>query len=77
MRSALTWSRHRIVANAEWPRAEANPRFIVTSLSRVEFGSRFLYENIYNSSTRYAQRVGFINQTLRDSNRLCYDHQPK
>jgi hypothetical protein len=43
-----SWSRRRrVVGKAEWTRAEANPRFIVTSLSRVEAEARFLYENVY------------------------------
>ena len=42
-----SWSRpRRVVAKAEWTRDEANPRFIVTSLSRAEEG-RHLYEKVY------------------------------
>jgi Transposase DDE domain group 1 len=32
---------------AEWTQGEANPRFVVTSLRRVEAGARQLYEDIY------------------------------
>jgi hypothetical protein len=43
-----SWSRRRrVIGKAEWTRGEANPRFIVTSLSRAEAGARQLYENIY------------------------------
>ena len=43
-----SWSRRRrVIGKAEWTRGEANPRFIVTSLSRAETGGRHLYENIY------------------------------
>jgi len=42
-----SWSRQRrVVAKAEWTGGEANPRFIVTSLSQAETG-RFLYEKVY------------------------------
>jgi len=43
-----SWSRkRRVVAKAEWTEGEANPRFIVTSLSRAETNGRFLYEKVY------------------------------
>jgi len=43
-----SWSRRRrVVAKAEWTQGEANPRFIVTSLSQTETNGRFLYEKIY------------------------------
>lgn len=43
-----SWSaRRRVVAKAEHTGGEANPRFVVTSLSRRESGARHLYENIY------------------------------
>jgi Transposase DDE domain group 1 len=43
-----SWSRHRrVVAKAEWTQAEANPRFVVTSLERCEHEARHLYETIY------------------------------
>ncbi len=42
------WSRERrVVAKAEWTQGEANPRFIVTSLSQEEAEARRLYEKIY------------------------------
>jgi Transposase DDE domain group 1 len=43
-----SWSRRRrVIGKAEWTRDEANPRFIVTSLSKAETNGRFLYEKIY------------------------------
>jgi hypothetical protein len=43
-----SWSRQRrVVAKAEWTQGEANPRFIVTSLSADEAKARHLYETVY------------------------------
>jgi len=43
-----SWSRRRrVIGKAEWTQGEANPRFIVTSLSRAEVEARPLYEKIY------------------------------
>ena len=43
-----SWSRERrVIAKAEWTEGEANPRFIVTSLSRAEHEARHLYEKLY------------------------------
>jgi len=43
-----SWSRRRrVIAKAEWTEGEANPRFIVTSLSRAEVKGRHLYEKVY------------------------------
>jgi hypothetical protein len=43
-----SWSRRRrVVAKAEWTQGEANPRFIVTSLSKAKTNGRFLYEKVY------------------------------
>jgi hypothetical protein len=43
-----TWSRERrVVAKAECTQGEANPRFIVTSLTRAECEPRYLYEKVY------------------------------
>ena len=43
-----SWSRRRrVIGKAEWTQDEANPRFIVTSLSRAEAEGRHLYERIY------------------------------
>jgi hypothetical protein len=43
-----TWSRsRRVVAKAEWANGEANPRFVVTSLTRRQCKAKDLYEKIY------------------------------
>lgn len=43
-----SWSRRRrVVAKAEWTRGKANPRFVVTSLSRKDYDARALYEDVY------------------------------
>ena len=43
-----SWSRRRrVIAKAEYTRDEANPRFIVTSLTRAEGEARYLYERVY------------------------------
>ena len=43
-----SWSRERrVIAKAEWTHGEANPRFVVTSLSREEADARRLYEKVY------------------------------
>ena len=47
-RTRDSWSRERrVVAKAEWTKGEANPRFVVTSLSREEHEARHLYEKVY------------------------------
>jgi hypothetical protein len=43
-----TWSRRRrVVAKAEWANGEANPRFVVTSLTRRQCKAKDLYEKVY------------------------------
>jgi hypothetical protein len=43
-----SWNRQRrVVAKAEFTKDEANPRFIVTSLSRSECKAPYLYEKVY------------------------------
>jgi hypothetical protein len=47
-RTLDSWSRERrVVAKAEWTGGAANPRFVVTSLSRDEHEGRHLYEKLY------------------------------
>jgi hypothetical protein len=36
-----------VIGKAEWTRGEANPRFIVTSLGRIQVAGRVLYEDVY------------------------------
>jgi hypothetical protein len=43
-----SWSRkRRVIGKAEWTQGEANPRFIVTSLSQADGDGRRLYEDVY------------------------------
>jgi hypothetical protein len=43
-----SWSRQRrVIAKAEWTAGAANPRFVVTSLTREDAEPRRLYEEIY------------------------------
>jgi hypothetical protein len=43
-----SWTRaRRVVAKAEFTGGEANPRFVVSSLRRVECGPKYLYEKLY------------------------------
>jgi hypothetical protein len=43
-----TWSHsRRVVAKAEWANGEANPRFVVTSLTRRQCKAKDLYEKVY------------------------------
>ncbi|SRR5579871_151340 len=51
-----SWSRERrVIAKAEWTKGEANPRFIVTSLS--EGNGRHLYEDIYCARGEMENRI--------------------
>ena len=52
------WSRRRrVVAKAEWTQDEANPRFIVTTLTRSVAGARQLYEDIYCARGEMENRI--------------------
>jgi hypothetical protein len=43
-----SWDRRRrVIAKAEWTQGEANPRFVVTSLTRDECKAKHLYEKVY------------------------------
>jgi Transposase DDE domain group 1 len=43
-----SWARRRrVIAKAEWTQGEANPRFVVTSLTRDECKAKHLYEKVY------------------------------
>ena len=51
-----SWSRkRRVIAKAEWTQGEANPRFIVTSLTDGDGGS--LYEQIYCARGEMENRI--------------------
>jgi len=42
---------------AEWTQGEANPRFVVTSLSRQEHEARHLYEKVYCARGEMENRI--------------------
>ena len=53
-----SWSRaRRVVAKAEWTKGEANPRFIVTSLTPADGDGRHLYEAIYCARGEMENRI--------------------
>ncbi|RBP00023.1 DDE family transposase [Roseiarcus fermentans] len=53
-----SWSRRRrVIGKAEWTQGEANPRFIVTSLTKAETGGRRLYENVYCARGEMENRI--------------------
>src|SRR6266567_1163270 len=53
-----SWSRERrVVAKAEWTEGQANPRFVVTSLSRAEHEARHLYEKLYCARGNMENRI--------------------
>ncbi|MBV9739890.1 MAG: IS1380 family transposase, partial [Hyphomicrobiales bacterium] len=53
-----SWSRRRrVIAKAEWTQGEANPRFLVTSLSGAEWGARSLYETVYCARGEMENRI--------------------
>src|SRR5690242_9111156 len=53
-----SWSRkRRVIAKAEWTKGEANPRFIVTSLTAADGDSRRLYEEVYCARGEMENRI--------------------
>jgi hypothetical protein len=57
-RTRDSWSRERrVVAKAEWTGGEANPRFVVTSLTREEHEARHLYEKVYCARGEMENRI--------------------
>ena len=53
-----SWSRERrVVAKAEWTGGKANPRFVVTSLTREEHEARHLYEKLYCARGEMENRI--------------------
>ena len=53
-----SWSRRRrVIGKAEWTEGEANPEFIVTSLTKAEANGRFLYEKIYCARGEMENRI--------------------
>ncbi len=57
-RTRKSWSRsRRVIAKAEWTHGEANPRFIVTSLTAADGDGRHLYENVYCARGEMENRI--------------------
>jgi len=57
-RTRKSWSRaRRVVAKAEWTGGAANPRFVVTSLTRQEHQPRHLYETLYCARGEMKNRI--------------------
>jgi len=53
-----SWSRERrVVAKAEWTGGGANPRFVVTSLSRADHQAHHLYEKVYCARGEMENRI--------------------
>jgi hypothetical protein len=53
-----SWSRRRrVVAKAEFTKGEANPRFIVSSLTRAKCKTRYLYEKLYCARGEMENRI--------------------
>jgi hypothetical protein len=53
-----SWSRQRrVVAKAEWTQGEANPRFLVTSLTEADGDPRHLYEDVYCARGEMENRI--------------------
>ena len=57
-RTRRSWSRERrVVAKAEFTAGEANPRFVVTSLTRAECRPKYLYEKVYCARGEMKNRI--------------------
>jgi len=57
-RTRDSWScARRVVAKAEWTGGKANPRFVVTSLTREEHEARHLYEKLYCARGEMENRI--------------------
>jgi Transposase DDE domain group 1 len=53
-----SWSRERrVVGKAEFTAGEANPRFVVTSLTRSECKAKYLYEKVYCARGEMENRI--------------------
>jgi hypothetical protein len=53
-----SWSRRRrVVGKAEWTQGEANPRFVVTSLTGKDHDARALYEDVYCARGEMENRI--------------------
>jgi hypothetical protein len=57
-RTLNSWScERRVLAKAEWTQSEANPRFIVTSLTDRDGDARTLYEQVYCARGEMENRI--------------------
>ena len=53
-----SWSRERrVIGKAEWTQGEANPRFIVTTLTEQDGDGRKLYETVYCARGEMENRI--------------------
>jgi hypothetical protein len=53
-----SWScKRRVIGKAEWTQGEANPRFIVTSLTAADGDGRHLYEDVYCARGEMENRI--------------------
>jgi hypothetical protein len=53
-----SWSRERrVIAKAEFTKDEANPRFVVTSLTRGQCKPKYLYEKLYCARGEMENRI--------------------
>jgi len=53
-----SWSRERrVIAKAEFTKDEANPRFVVTSLTRAQCKPKYLYEKLYCARGEMENRI--------------------
>src|SRR5436189_1174 len=57
-RTRRSWSRRRrVIGKAEFTKSEANPRFVVTSLTRAECKPKHLYEKLYCARGEMENRI--------------------
>jgi hypothetical protein len=57
-RTRRSWSRkRRVIGKAEFTKGKANPRFVVTSLTRAECKPKFLYEKLYCARGEMENRI--------------------
>src|SRR6266481_4289603 len=57
-RTRRSWGRkRRVIAKAEFTSGEANPRFVVTSLTRAECKPKYLYEKLYCARGEMENRI--------------------
>ena len=67
-RTRDSWScERRVVAKAEWTEGAANPRFVVTSLSRDEHEAQHLYEKVYCARGDMENRIKSLPSRKRGS----------